>query len=128
MDNYDMVSIPSTQFSLVDITTNNSDLDANTLDANTLDANTLDANTNSKVSTNLSSFMVPVKPTLKNKITQYPIHIQKNYSLKPTYQTNQTNIHSNINSSCNPCLFIQKTVLVVSTLGCIYYFLKRANM
>ena len=105
MDNYDMVSIPSTQFSLVDITTNNSDLDANTLDANTLDANT-----NSKVSTNLSSFMVPVKPTLKNKITQYPIHIQKNYSLKPTYQTNQTNIHSNINSSCNPCLFIQKTV------------------
>jgi len=123
-----MVSIPSTQFSLVDITTNNSDLDANTLDANTLDANTLDANTNSKVSTNLSSFMVPVKPTLKNKITQYPIHIQKNYSLKPTYQTNQTNIHSNINSSCNPCLFIQKTVLVVSTLGCIYYFLKRANM
>ena len=53
MDNYDMVSIPSTQFSLVDITTNNSDLDANTLDANT----------NSKVSTNLSSFMVPVKPT-----------------------------------------------------------------
>ena len=56
MDNYDMVSIPSTQFSLVDITTNNSDLDANTLDANT----------NSKVSTNLSSFMVPVKPTLKN--------------------------------------------------------------
>ena len=118
MDNYDMVSIPSTQFSLVDLTTNNSDLDANTLDANT----------NSKVSTNLSSFMVPVKPTLKNKITQYPIHIQKNYSLKPTYQTNQTNIHSNINSSCNPCLFIQKTVLVVSTLGCIYYFLKRANM
>lgn len=115
-----MVSIPSTQFSLVDVTSNHeSDLEAN-------------------ANPNLSSLMVSIKRSTFERntvplitdlnIKPYPMHIRNKYTLKTIPETDDTNIISNSDAKFKHYVFIRKTVLIVSALGCIYYFWNRSNV